>query len=216
MVKAYTTRVGGGPLPTEYDEEMGNRVRTLGNEYGATTGRPRRCGWFDAVVVRYAVRVNGLSALAVTKLDVLDTLAKIGLCTGYEIDGEVVTEFPGRPGRPRAHHAALRVVRGVDGLDGGRPHHRGAAGEGARLPRSHRGLGGEPHPLRERRDTAGPDHWTLKVYSVSLFPPSGGASEFVVGGSRGEGRQWLRGQPVHRLPSASLARGRADWPPPSR
>ena len=74
---------------------MGETVRTLGNEYGATTGRPRRCGWFDAVVVRYAVRVNGLSALAVTKLDVLDTLEKIGLCTGYEIDGQLVTEFPG-------------------------------------------------------------------------------------------------------------------------
>ena len=95
VVKAYTTRVGAGPLPTEFDEAMGEKVRTLGNEYGATTGRPRRCGWFDAVVVRYAVRVNGLSALAVTKLDVLDTLEKIGLCTGYEIDGQLVTEFPG-------------------------------------------------------------------------------------------------------------------------
>jgi adenylosuccinate synthase len=95
VVKAYTTRVGGGPLPTEYDEVMGERVRKLGNEYGATTGRPRRCGWFDGVVVRYAVRVNGLSALAVTKLDVLDTLEKIGLCTGYHINGELVTEFPG-------------------------------------------------------------------------------------------------------------------------
>jgi len=95
VVKAYTTRVGGGPLPTEYDEAMGERVRKLGNEYGATTGRPRRCGWFDAVVVRYAVRVNGLSALAVTKLDVLDTLEKIALCTGYHINGELVTEFPG-------------------------------------------------------------------------------------------------------------------------
>ena len=95
VVKAYTTRVGSGPLPTEFDEVMGTRVRTLGNEYGATTGRPRRCGWFDAVVVRYAVRVNGLSALAVTKLDVLDTLEQIGLCTGYHIDGELVTEFPG-------------------------------------------------------------------------------------------------------------------------
>lgn len=95
VVKAYTTRVGGGPLPTEFDEAMGTRVRTLGNEYGATTGRPRRCGWFDGVVVRYAVRVNGLSALAVTKLDVLDTLDTIGLCTGYHIDGELVTEFPG-------------------------------------------------------------------------------------------------------------------------
>ncbi|MDA1081536.1 MAG: adenylosuccinate synthase [Gemmatimonadetes bacterium] len=95
VVKAYTTRVGSGPLPTEYDEAMGERVRKLGNEFGATTGRPRRCGWFDAVVVRYAVRVNGLSALAVTKLDVLDTLDRIALCTGYEFGGEVMEEFPG-------------------------------------------------------------------------------------------------------------------------
>lgn len=95
VVKAYTTRVGAGPLPTEFDDLMGERVRKLGNEFGATTGRPRRCGWFDAVVVRYAVRVNGLSALAVTKLDVLDTLDRVGLCTGYEIGGEFVEEFPG-------------------------------------------------------------------------------------------------------------------------
>lgn len=94
VVKAYTTRVGNGPLPTEFDEPLASHVRTLGNEFGATTGRPRRCGWFDAVVVRYAVRVNGLDALAVTKLDVLDTLDRIGLCTGYEVDGEVHTEFP--------------------------------------------------------------------------------------------------------------------------
>jgi adenylosuccinate synthase len=95
VVKAYTTRVGAGPLPTEFDEPMGERVRKLGNEFGATTGRPRRCGWFDAVVVRYAVRVNGLTSLAVTKLDVLDTLEKIALCTGYEVGGEVLEEFPG-------------------------------------------------------------------------------------------------------------------------
>ncbi len=95
VVKAYTTRVGSGPLPTEFDEAMSETVRKLGNEFGATTGRPRRCGWFDAVVVRYAVRVNGLTGLAVTKLDVLDTLDKIGLCTGYRIDGALVEEFPG-------------------------------------------------------------------------------------------------------------------------
>jgi adenylosuccinate synthase len=95
VVKAYTTRVGAGPLPTEFDEVMGERVRKLGNEFGATTGRPRRCGWFDAVVVRYAVRVNGLSALAITKLDVLDTIEKIGLCTGYEVGGQCIEEFPG-------------------------------------------------------------------------------------------------------------------------
>jgi adenylosuccinate synthase len=95
VVKAYTTRVGAGPLPTEFDDAMGERVRALGNEFGATTGRPRRCGWFDAVVVRYAVRVNGLSALAVTKLDVLDSLDRIALCTGYEFGGDVLEEFPG-------------------------------------------------------------------------------------------------------------------------
>ena len=95
VVKAYTTRVGNGPLPTELEEPLATEVRTLGNEYGATTGRPRRCGWFDGVVVRYAARVNGLTDLAVTKLDVLDTLDRIGLCTGYESDGELYEEFPG-------------------------------------------------------------------------------------------------------------------------
>ncbi len=95
VVKAYTTRVGNGPLPTELEEPLASEIRRLGNEYGATTGRARRCGWFDAVVVRYAVRVNGLSDLAVTKLDVLDSLDRIALCTGYEADGELYTEFPG-------------------------------------------------------------------------------------------------------------------------
>jgi adenylosuccinate synthase len=95
VVKAYTTRVGHGPLPTEIPGELGERMRELGNEFGAVTGRPRRCGWFDAVVVRYAARVNGLSGLAVTKLDVLDTLERIAICTGYRVNGEAHTEFPG-------------------------------------------------------------------------------------------------------------------------
>ena len=94
VVKAYTTRVGAGPLPTEFVEPMQTTMRTLGNEFGATTGRPRRCGWFDAVVVRFAARVNGLTDLAVTKLDVLDTLDTVAICTGYTIDGDVHTEFP--------------------------------------------------------------------------------------------------------------------------
>jgi len=95
VVKAYTTRVGTGPLPTEMDTAMSERVRALGNEYGATTGRPRRCGWFDAVVVRYATRINGLTDVAVTKLDVLDTLDRLAICTGYEYEGDLHTEFPG-------------------------------------------------------------------------------------------------------------------------
>jgi adenylosuccinate synthase len=95
IVKAYTTRVGNGPLPTELEEPLGSEMRRLGNEFGATTGRPRRCGWFDAVVVRYAARVNGLTGLAVTKLDVLDTFEKIALCTGYKVGNDLHTEFPG-------------------------------------------------------------------------------------------------------------------------
>ncbi|NIP57311.1 MAG: adenylosuccinate synthase, partial [Gemmatimonadetes bacterium] len=83
VVKAYTTRVGNGPLPTAFEPAMDERVRELGGEFGATTGRPRRCGWFDAVLARYAARVNGLTGLAVTKLDVLDTLPEISVATAY-------------------------------------------------------------------------------------------------------------------------------------
>ena len=94
VVKAYTTRVGEGPLPTELTGEMGKRLRESGNEYGAVTGRPRRCGWFDAVVARYGVRINGLDALALTKLDVLDGLDTIQICTAYRCGGRTLTEFP--------------------------------------------------------------------------------------------------------------------------
>ena len=94
VVKAYTTRVGNGPLPTEAGSPDGERLRELGGEFGAVTGRPRRCGWFDASVVRYAARVNGLTGLAVTKLDVLDSFADIPVCTGYELDGGRCDEMP--------------------------------------------------------------------------------------------------------------------------
>jgi adenylosuccinate synthase len=93
--KAYTTRVGEGPLPTELTGEIGNRLRESGQEFGAVTGRPRRCGWYDAVAVRYAVRVNGLTALALTKLDVLDGLPELQVCTSYRCRGAELTEMPG-------------------------------------------------------------------------------------------------------------------------
>jgi adenylosuccinate synthase len=94
VAKAYTTRVGEGPLPTELSGALSDRLRESGQEYGASTGRPRRCGWFDAVVVRYSARINGLDALALTKLDVLDGLPEVLLCTGYRTPSGVVTEFP--------------------------------------------------------------------------------------------------------------------------
>jgi adenylosuccinate synthase len=94
VAKAYLTRVGGGPLPTELVGEMGDRLRDTGQEFGAVTGRPRRCGWYDAVAVRYAVQVNGLDALAVTKLDVLDGLDTIKVCTAYRCGGRLLETFP--------------------------------------------------------------------------------------------------------------------------
>jgi adenylosuccinate synthase len=94
VVKAYTTRVGEGPFPTELFGDMGNRLRETGSEYGAVTGRPRRCGWYDAVAVRYAARINGLDGLALTKLDVLDGLERIDICTSYRAGDQTLTEFP--------------------------------------------------------------------------------------------------------------------------
>jgi adenylosuccinate synthase len=94
VAKAYTTRVGSGPFPSELHDELGDRLRAAGNEFGATTGRPRRCGSFDAVATRYATRINACDALVLTKLDVLDGLDEVPICTGYRIDGEVRTEMP--------------------------------------------------------------------------------------------------------------------------
>jgi adenylosuccinate synthase len=94
VAKAYTTRVGEGPLPTELSGELAERLRETGQEYGASTGRPRRCGWYDSVVVRYSARINGMDAIALTKLDVLDGLPEVRLCVGYRTPAGVVTEFP--------------------------------------------------------------------------------------------------------------------------
>jgi len=94
VVKAYTTRVGAGPFPTELHEETGEQMRERGSEYGATTGRPRRCGWLDAVALRYATAINGTNYLAVTKLDVLDDQPRVKVCTSYRLDGRTCERFP--------------------------------------------------------------------------------------------------------------------------
>ncbi len=94
IAKAYTTRVGEGPLPTELTGELGEEIRQRGQEFGASTGRPRRCGWFDAVVVRYSRLINNLDTLVITKLDVLDSLEEIKICTGYRYQGELLKFFP--------------------------------------------------------------------------------------------------------------------------
>lgn len=120
ITKAYTTRVGSGPFPTEIDGEPGRTIASRGDEFGATTGRPRRCGWFDAVAVRYACRVNGVDRIALTKPDVLAGIAEIPVCTGYRYKGrplksfpaeswvldEVVPEYRALPGWPESLHGA--------------------------------------------------------------------------------------------------------------
>lgn len=95
VFKAYTTRVGGGPFPTELTNETGSLLRERGGEYGATTGRPRRCGWFDAVAARYAVELNSIDYLVFTKLDVLDALPTLRICTGYKLNGQTIDYVPG-------------------------------------------------------------------------------------------------------------------------
>lgn len=94
IAKAYTTRVGEGPFPTELDDDMGDHLRNKGFEYGTTTGRPRRCGWFDAVIARYSARTSGLTTLAITKLDVLSGLETLKICVGYQRGNEVIRDFP--------------------------------------------------------------------------------------------------------------------------
>jgi adenylosuccinate synthase len=112
VTKAYTTRVGSGPFPTELFDASGAHLRTIGAEYGTTTGRERRCGWFDAVVGRYAVRVNGITDLVMTKLDVLSGLAKVPVCVAYSIDGERVEDMP--MSQTGFHHARP-VLEEMDG-----------------------------------------------------------------------------------------------------
>src|SRR5690242_10573740 len=112
VIKAYTTRVGAGPFPTELFDENGAHLSKVGAEFGTTTGRARRCGWFDAVVGRYAVRVNGITDLVVTKLDVLTGLPKVPICVGYEVDGQRVDDMPMTQ---TAFHHATPIYEQLDG-----------------------------------------------------------------------------------------------------
>jgi len=94
IFKVYVSRVGAGPMPTELKDETGELIRDLGHEYGTTTGRPRRCGWFDGVAARFSAQINGTTHIALTRLDILDTLPKVKICTGYRVDGKILHSFP--------------------------------------------------------------------------------------------------------------------------
>ncbi|MGS0647536.1 adenylosuccinate synthase [Komagataeibacter melomenusus] len=112
IAKAYTTRVGEGPFPSELHDEMGRIIGERGHEFGTVTGRPRRCGWFDAVLVRRAVRVGGVNGLALTKLDVLDGLDEISICVGYELDGKTTKHFPSAPGAQQRIRPVFETMEG--------------------------------------------------------------------------------------------------------
>ncbi len=112
VFKAYTTRVGGGPMPTELKDEVGDHLRERGYEFGTTTGRPRRCGWFDAVAGRHSAVVNGFNSIAVTKLDVLDDMAEIKICVAYRLDGRVIDYVPADPDDLERCQPVYETVKG--------------------------------------------------------------------------------------------------------
>jgi adenylosuccinate synthase len=115
VAKAYVTRVGAGPFPTEDTAEAGRHLGEVGHEFGTVTGRPRRCGWFDAVLLRYAIRLNSLTELFITKLDVLSGLTDLRICTAYRLDGETYEDFP--PHQSIVHKAEP-VYEDMEGWDG--------------------------------------------------------------------------------------------------
>ena len=115
ITKAYTTRVGEGPFPTEQDNEIGERIGQKGHEFGTTTGRKRRCGWFDAVAVRQAIKVGGIKGIVLTKLDVLDGMEEIKICVGYDINGE---RYDHLPAAQNLQQAATPVYETMSGWQG--------------------------------------------------------------------------------------------------
>ncbi len=139
IVKAYTTRVGSGPFPTELDDAIGQRLGERGREFGTVTGRKRRCGWFDAVLVRQAVQVSGVHGMALTKLDVLDGLDELMICTGYRLGEPHARPFPGARRRSGGGRADLRTLRRLERIDDGRAQLERPAGAGDQVYPPHRG-----------------------------------------------------------------------------
>jgi adenylosuccinate synthase len=119
IAKAYTTRVGGGPFPTELDDEIGRRIGLRGNEFGTNTGRPRRCGWFDAVLTRQCIKISGIDGVALTKLDILDGFDEIKVATHYRLDGEAIDYLPAGQGAQMRAEPVYETIEGWRGSTGG-------------------------------------------------------------------------------------------------
>ncbi len=119
ILKAYTTRVGEGPFPTELFDETGKQIGTRGREFGTVTGRPRRCGWFDAVIARQMIKINGINGIALTKLDVLDGLPELQVCTGYRLDGQVIEHLPASESAQKRVEPVYETIPGWAGSTAG-------------------------------------------------------------------------------------------------
>ena len=148
IAKAYSTRVGGGPFPTELLDETGARIGDRGHEFGTDTGRRRRCGWFDAVLVRQTVKTSGIDGIALTKLDILDGFSEIKVCVGYLLDGARIDRFPASQAAQARVEPIYETIEGWDGVTGRRAVLGATAGAGDQICSPHRGVdrgaGGSP------------------------------------------------------------------------
>ena len=175
VAKAYATRVGAGPFPTELDDEIGERIRERGGEFGTTTGRPRRTGWIDLVALRYAARINGMTALVITKLDVLSGFETLKVCTGYRGPEGATLRRPSRTTRPCCTTRAgdYTELPGWTEDISGVPQRGGAARGGARLPALHRGLRRRAGRAGRRRARARQIVWTGERSPLVAAPDDG-------------------------------------------
>ena len=134
IVKAYTTRVGSGPFPTELFDEVGAGLAQRGNEFGSVTGRPRRCGWFDAAALKRSIQINGITGMCITKLDVMDGIEEIKICTGYEFEGKTIDILPFGADAVAKMQTDLRNAARLERIDFRRKRIRRVAGKRQALP----------------------------------------------------------------------------------
>ena len=184
VMKAYSTRVGSGPYPTELTDAIGAGIAARGNEVGTTTGRPRRVGWFDAVPLRYAVAVNSVSSIMLNKLDILSGIDPIRLCVAYEVGGRRVEAWPSSATRPRGRHTDLRGVRRLVGADPCGPIARRPAGERPALPVGARGACRRADRPRLGRPGADPDDRARLAADAQPTGAAAGAAAEVASMSR--------------------------------
>ena len=196
ITKAYTTRVGEGPFPTEQDNEVGDFLGTRGHEFGTVTGRKRRCGWFDAVLVRQAVAVNGIKGIALTKLDVLDGLDEIKVCVRYRLDGAEIDYLPASQGAQRRVEPVYETLEGWKGTTGGARSWNDLPAQAVKYVRYIEELIGAPvcsfvdKPRTGRHDTCDRPlsrlTWTPRICAASatIAPPASLTSRSIDGGFR--------------------------------